>query len=223
MADEKRPSLTERISRLPGEAKPKLGFGKVVVPPKLPPPLPVARHVTDEKTRTDGVLGPAPGSEPGSEPWRKQSPPPDELAPDPVSRGAAQAQALQAVAEQDRQQAIEIAALRAELETTRRAVRTPLDYKGIALVLTAVGGIVATVIAARSAPVPPGVLECPARLDELERKLKKTTATTDEVETDLAEAKKDWRKADEKAEDALGEVTTLRKLVPRVEGLKPEP
>ena len=223
MADKKPDPLKERISALPEEprTRPRLGFGGLPIPPK-PQTLPVASSPVHEDTKV-GVAPPAPLSAPQPPSKRSLSPKPAELAPTPASRGAAQAAALSAVADQDRRQAEELAAMRAELEAARRASK-PTDYKGIALVLTAVGGIVATIVAGScSASVPPGVLECPDRLDDLERRIRKVTATADDAETDLAQAKREWRKTDEKAEDALGEVAKLRKFVPRVEGLKPDP
>lgn len=224
----KRPDpLAERISALPDLPKEPLGYGKQKIPrpdPELPKAVP--RH---EQTQVRGFPKPAPESAPGAPPrppYKRHpspNPAPVELAPEsePESLQAARSAALEAVAEQDRVSAAELAAAKAELLAVQRAVK-PTDYKGIALVVTAIGGVLATVSASRCSPVPPAVLECPARVDELERKLKKTTATADQADTDLAEARKAWRKTDDKAEDALEAVAKLRRAVPRIEGVKPD-
>jgi hypothetical protein len=223
VADTKREleQIRRDAERLNAPAPPKRVLG-VPIPHAKPPALPRALPPDPEPTKPGGFT-PAPGS---IAPYRRiespppiSRPPPSEEAPDQQSATSERLRVRMAIAERETAERQEIQAVQVVAAQAAR----PLDYKGIALVLTAVGGIVATVVAARGAPVPPGVLECPARLDELERKLKRTADTADNAETDIAEGKKAWRKTDDKAEEALGEVAKLRRAVPRLEGLPTKP
>jgi len=87
MPEQKKPTAAElaREAQRIAAPRPMVGPGKLVIPPaklepprRQPPPLPIAPPVVDEKTQTDGMLGPSPGS---IESTYKNFPPPPQQAP----------------------------------------------------------------------------------------------------------------------------------------------
>lgn len=122
--DRKRPSekINERISALPDEPPPKraapptypgrLGFGKVLVPPKAPAPLSAPVH---ELTKPGSPAPPAPGS---VAPYRRSvSPPPAELAADPQSARSERLRVRMTLAEREAE----------EQQRERRQEKSTLD------------------------------------------------------------------------------------------------
>lgn len=231
MADQKRRDpLKDRISALPGAPPPpKLGIGKQPIPPPKPktelgravlgafgpPPLPRAVQV-DEPTKPGG-FEPAPGS---VGPRRSLSPPPAELAPDPQSRREAQRAARQKVAESERQPVpgpapAVVDSIKIELPANLRGGLGALGKAVLgALAAAAVGGGGAA-IGSQSA-LPPAVAECPAQLEQLRAKVNRLEGRADKLEDDESEARRRWRKTDEKAEEALGKANELEKRTPRI-------
>lgn len=97
--------------------------------------LPRALPVKEEQTRTDGVFEPSPGS---VGPYKRSlSPAPAELAPDPESVRAAHREAREAVRAQEAKERAEVAAVQAVAAPAARTI----DYKGIAAVIAALGGL----------------------------------------------------------------------------------
>ena len=199
---------------IPPTAPGRVGFGKIMVPPKGPPPLPVAQQ-TREQTRVDvEMLGPAPGS---VGPSRSLSPPPAELAPDPLSARQARQEAQEKVARSERKEPAQavVESIKIELPANLRGGLGAVGKAILGAIFTAIIGTGGAVVGSQS-QVPPAVAECPAQVEQLRGELTRMRDRVGRVESDIDESRAVSRTNARKVESVIGDVEELKKSVPRV-------
>lgn len=210
-----RPGGPRYPDAIPPTAPPKrLGMGKQPIPPAKPPELPRAAP-TREQTRVDvEMLGPAPGS---VGPSRSLSPPPAELAPDPLSARQARQEAQEKVARSERREPAPpvLDSIKIELPANLRGGLGAVGKAVLGAVFTAIIGTGGAVVGSQS-QVPPAVAECPAQVEQLRGELTRLRDRVGRVESDVDEGRAVNRTTTRKVESVIGDVEELKKSVPRV-------
>lgn len=116
--------------------------------------------------------------------------------------------------------------LRVESPWGKVSLRPDATKRIAAWILPAVlgaGGGAAATVAKPADPIPPGVLECPAQLEEMRTRANRHEARLTRLEADDDERRARLIRFERRVEQLTGELEELRRHVPRIQGAPPKP
>jgi hypothetical protein len=223
MADDRRPPsrLEERISQLgaphkravpptyPGHIG-RLGMGKQPIPPKAPPPLPVAHPVRGEPTKVTDWTQPAPGS---------QGPEKRSFTPTP----AASERELRAIEREAQSEGARVVAAPESTTGAYSTVPRRVEYgieagtrNWLIALATLLFGTSGVAIYGAVKDPPPAVQEAPKRVEDNEREARRLRIDLNECRSDVRELESKQDRHDDRIDSLERKFYDLDKRTPKV-------